>query len=238
MWADSNTVRRSLASSLRDGRVGMLLVLCAALTACGGGAATTANDATTPPSSTGNPSTSVVNAPPTISGSAPTSVVAGQPYSFAPSASDPEGAALTFSISGQPSWATFNSSTGKLTGTAAAGTFANISISVSDGKNTVALAAFSITVAPGATAMGSATVAWTPPTTNSDGSTLADLAGYRIYYGTNQNSLSTVVSITNPGLAIYTIDGLTAGTYFFSVTAVDASGTESSLSNIASKKIG
>ncbi len=240
MWAEWTTGRRSLTSSLWDGRIGIILVLSAALTACGGGPATTANEGTSPTGSSATPSTPstpIVNAPPTISGSPSTSVTAGQPYSFAPTASDPEGATLTFSISAQPSWATFNRSTGKLTGTAVAGTFANISISVSDGKNTVALPAFSITVASIGTGTGSATVSWTPPTTHEDGTPLSNLAGYKVYYGTDQNSLSTVVSVTNPGLAIYTIDGLTAGTYYFSVTAVEASGTESTFSNVASKKI-
>jgi len=78
-------------------------------------------------------------APPTISGTPPANVVAGQAYSFAPSASDPGGNALTFSIVNRPSWATFSTTTGQLTGTPTAanvGSYANITISVSDGTLT------------------------------------------------------------------------------------------------------
>src|SRR4029077_7718918 len=58
--------------------------------------------------------------PPTISGSPATSVVAGQSYSFTPTTTDPSGRTLTFSISNKPSWATFNTATGQLSGTPAA----------------------------------------------------------------------------------------------------------------------
>ena len=62
-------------------------------------------------------SAAITDAPPTINGSPATSVSAGSAYSFTPSASDPEGNALTFSIQNQPSWANFNSGTGELFGT-------------------------------------------------------------------------------------------------------------------------
>src|SRR5207237_673707 len=91
------------------------------------------------------------NNTPTISGIPPTSVVAGSNYSFTPTASDPDGDTLTFSIANQPSWATFSSGTGQLSGTPAKtniGTFSNIVISVSDGTLTAALPAFSIQVQP------------------------------------------------------------------------------------------
>jgi hypothetical protein len=218
-----------------------LLILSASLAACGGGGGSSTSNAAVPPSGNNTPTTPTVpaaNAAPTISGSPATAATVGQAYSFTPRASDPEGARLTFTITGQPSWATFNGATGTLSGTAVAGTFANISISVSDGTNVVALPAFSIAVSGGsATTSGSATLSWTPPTTNDDGSTLANLAGYRIYYGTDQNNLTSIVSLTNPGLSAYTIDGLSGGTYYFTVTAVDASGNESSFSNMASKTI-
>src|SRR5207249_233741 len=57
------------------------------------------------------------NDTPTISGIPPTSVVAGSNYSFQPSATDPAGKVLTFSIQAMPPWATFSASTGALTGT-------------------------------------------------------------------------------------------------------------------------
>jgi hypothetical protein len=84
-----------------------------------------------------------------ISGSPATSDVAGATYSFTPSASGPAGYTLRFSVSGKPSWASFNSGSGTLSGTPTTsneGTFSNIVISVSDGITTASLAPFSITV--------------------------------------------------------------------------------------------
>src|SRR6202023_1907333 len=54
-----------------------------------------------------------------------------------------------------------------------AGTYSNIVISVSDGTASASLTAFSIAV--NQISNGSATVNWTPPTSNSDGSTLLSL---------------------------------------------------------------
>ena len=42
---------------------------------------------------------------------------------------------------------------------------------------------------------------WTPPTQNTDGSPLNNLAGYRVYWGTQQGNYSNSVTIANPGLA-------------------------------------
>ena len=89
------------------------------------------------------------NRAPTISGTPATSVNAGSAYNFQPSGADADGDTLTYSIQNQPSWATFNAGTGRLSGTptaAAAGVYSGIVISVSDGKDTVSLPAFSITV--------------------------------------------------------------------------------------------
>jgi Putative Ig domain len=233
---------RAFVSSIPGGRAMALLILSASLAACGGGGGgSTASSADAPtagtPTTPTTPTTPAANAAPTISGSPATAVTVGQAYSFTPAASDPEGATLTFTITNKPSWATFNVATGKLSGTAVAGTYPNVAIAVSDGTNVVALPSFSIAVTGAAATTGSATLSWTPPTTNADGSTLSNLAGYKIYYGTDQSNLSSTVSLNNPGLSGYTIDGLTAGTYYFTVTAVDSSGTESSFSNMASKTI-
>ena len=76
------------------------------------------------------------NRAPTISGTAPTAVMQGTAYTFTPTASDPDGDTLTFSITNKPSWATFNTSTGRLQGTPTAGdvgTTTGVVIGVSDG---------------------------------------------------------------------------------------------------------
>src|SRR4051812_29460493 len=59
------------------------------------------------------------NLPPIIAGTPVTTLAAGSFYSFTPAAGDPDGDALTFSATNVPSWATFNSATGALTGTPA-----------------------------------------------------------------------------------------------------------------------
>jgi len=178
------------------------------------------------------------NRAPTISGTPPLSINALTAYSFQPSASDPDGNALTFSIQNRPAWATFSTSTGRLSGTPAltdVATFSNIIISVSDGTASVSLPAFSLAVLQGAT--GSATVNWTPPTTNTDGSALTDLAGYRVAYGRTVDALDESATVSNAGLSSYTVEGLSQGTWYFAVIAVNASGVESDLSNLASKTI-
>jgi hypothetical protein len=86
---------------------------------------------------------------PTITGTPATSVIAGHAYSFKPTARGPAGSALSFSIARKPSWGSFSIGTGELNGTpttAEQGTYSNITISVSSGAATAALAAFCIAV--------------------------------------------------------------------------------------------
>jgi hypothetical protein len=179
------------------------------------------------------------NRAPTISGSPSTAVMQGTAYAFQPTASDADGDTLTFAIVNKPSWASFSTSTGLLQGTPGAGdvgTTSGIVISVSDGKApSVALPAFNVTVQ--AVATGSATLTWTPPTTNTDGSALADLAGYKIYWGTTQGSYPNSVTLTNPGLTSYVVTNLVPGTYFFVATALNSAQVESAFSAPASKTI-
>lgn len=128
-------------------------------------ASTTATGGTsTPP-----PPTTTTNRPPVISGTPPASIVAGSTYNFQPSASDPDGDALTFTIQSKPSWAVFTPTTGRLSGTPATtdvGTSAGITILASDGKSVSALPSFSITVSAPVTAPANRapTISGTPPT--------------------------------------------------------------------------
>lgn len=91
-----------------------------------------------------------VNDPPVISGIPATTASVNNLYDFTPSATDVDGDVLTFSISNQPSWTTFDSSTGQLTGTPTSsdvGTYSNIVITVSDSRGgTDSLPVFSIEV--------------------------------------------------------------------------------------------
>jgi hypothetical protein len=175
------------------------------------------------------------NRAPTISGTPTTSVTAGTAYNFKPTAADADGDTLTYSIQNKPSWATFNTTTGQLTGTTTAGTYSNIIISVTDTKDTVSLPAFTITVT--SSADGSATISWTPPTQNTDGSTINDLAGFRIQYGTSASALTQTIQVSNPGLATYVVTGLSSGNWFFTVRAYNSGGAESANSSVVSKTI-
>jgi hypothetical protein len=181
------------------------------------------------------------NSAPTISGTPATTVVAGSAYSFVPSASDANGNTLAFSISNKPTWAVFSTANGSLTGTPTsvqAGTYSNILISVSDGTVSTPLPAFSIQVtAPAAT--GTATLSWTAPTANTDGSALAasSLAGYRVYHGTTASALNDVYTVAGASTSTYMVSQLASGTHFFAVSAVTVTGLESDLSAVGSKVI-
>jgi hypothetical protein len=178
------------------------------------------------------------NAAPVISGSPATSVNAGSAYSFRPSASDANGDALTFAIANRPTWASFNTATGQLSGTPAAvsvGTYSNIVVSVSDGKASATLPAFAITVAD--VSVGAATLSWIPPTTNTDGSTLTNLAGFRIYYGASSSQMSQTIEVANASVNAYVVSNLAPGTYYFTVRAYTASGAESDNSNVSTKTV-
>jgi hypothetical protein len=142
-------------------------------------------------------------------------------------------------VQNQPSWASFNATTGTLSGTpTSAGSYSNIVISVSDGYSSASLAPFSITVnQPSTATSGTATLSWIAPTTNTDGSALTDLAGYKVYYGTSPSSLTNVVNVANAGATSYTISSLSGATWYFGVTAYTTSGDESALSTVVSKSV-
>jgi len=81
--------------------------------------------------------------------------------------------------------------------------------------------------ANGGTASGVARLSWDPA--------LAGAAGFKVYYGTSSGSYSTSINVgLVPG---YSVSGLAPGTYYFAVTAYDASGNESLYSNEARKTI-
>lgn len=79
-----------------------------------------------------------------------------------------------------------------------------------------------------------ATLSWSAPTTNTDGSALVDLTGYKVYFGTAPGALTNTKSITGTGVTSTVITALT-GTWFFAVRSVNANGVESDNSNVASK---
>lgn len=172
------------------------------------------------------------NLPPFIAGTPADQVLVGEGYLFQPTANDPDGDTLAFSVENLPAWATFDESTGRVSGSPRPGDegqYAGITISVSDGSLSTFLAPFSITVEA---SVASLTLSWTAPTENTDGSPLTDLAGYRIYYGTAPGVYGPPIVLDNEGLASYVLEDLTAGVeVFVSMTAVNEAGFESALSN-------
>lgn len=86
---------------------------------------------------------------PRIKGAPPTTVTAGSPYSFRPQAWDADGDVLRFAVVNKPAWASFDRTTGRLSGTptaAQAGVYPNIKIRVNDGRYYRALPEFTIKV--------------------------------------------------------------------------------------------
>ena len=177
--------------------------------------------------------------PPVITGTPAATAKVGSVYSFQPAGHDPNDLRVSYGIYDKPSWMSFNSATGKLSGTPSAtnvGEYWHIGIRISNGYRTAELPVFSITVPSQGPALppSAVTIAWTPPTENTNGSTLTNLAGYHIYYGTSQSSLSKVVDITNPGLASYVLSTLTSGTWYFALTSINSQGVESARSAVVS----
>ena len=215
---------------------GYAIVALAGCSGSGGSGFTDDSSGTTqpPPPPPPPPPAGSGNQAPTISGNPPAAVMVGAEYSFTPRASDPDGDLLTFSIRNKPGWASFDSNTGTLSGIAEAGNegmYSNIEIEVSDGTAIAALPAFFVEVTQ--VVIGSATLTWDAPLKNVDGSSLNDLAAYKLYYGPNPGNYNNEVLIDNPGITTYVIENLVADTYFFAITAINQAGEESRFSNEA-----
>ena len=85
------------------------------------------------------------------------------------------------------------------------------------------------------TSTGSAVLSWATPTTNTNGTPLTNLAGYKVYYGTTPG---TYTSIDVGNVNSYQVNDLTNGqTYYFAVTDYDSNGIESDYSTVVSKTI-
>jgi hypothetical protein len=187
-------------------------------------------------------STTTTNRAPVISGTPATSVRAGNAYAFQPSATDADGNALSFSISNKPAWASFSTSTGRLSGTPGTGnvgTYGNIVISVSDGKASASLPAFSIRVDTTTAATGTITLSWAAPTKRADGTplSLADIDGYRIRYGNAAGSYTSQVNVADGTAQKVNLTDLPSGTYYLVVRTYDVNGLESSNSAMVTKSV-
>jgi hypothetical protein len=91
---------------------------------------------------------------------------------------------------------------------------------------------------PPPSATGSFSLSWTAPTTRADGSpiSLADIDGYRVYYGSSKGKYPNQVNITNGAATSRTVNNLMPGTYFLVMTTYDDAGRESSQSPEITKR--
>ena len=90
---------------------------------------------------------------------------------------------------------------------------------------------------PPAAGLGSATISWTAPNQNTDGSALNNLAGYEIRYGQNVSALDSYITVDGVGSQTRVIENLTSGTWYFSIAARNSSGVLSNPSSPVSKVI-
>jgi hypothetical protein len=109
------------------------------------------------------------------------------------------------------------------------GTYAQIAISVSDGVADASLTPFTISVAQ---PEANVTLSWTSPTLNTNGTTVNDLAGYRIYYGSKATQLNQVVTVEGAEVTEYAFRELASGTWYFAVAAYNSDQVESGLSAV------
>jgi hypothetical protein len=86
-------------------------------------------------------------------------------------------------------------------------------------------------------AVREAQLSWARPTKNVDGSTLTNLSGYKIHYGTKSRSYTQTLAVNGAATLQKTVALSGPGTWYFSLTAVDSSGVESAYSGEVSKAI-
>ena len=213
----------------------MPLIAYAMLVACGADDGSSGGQST-PATAQPPPDT---NSPPVISGTPPTGATLGQPWSFEPRISDPDGDRLTVTGENIPPWIMLSAATGRMSGTPQAGdilTWSDIRLTVSDGRATATLPQFAIAVVQGDSNIGTAALSWTPPTERVDGSPIGELAGYEVLYGQASRNYDHLVEL-DAGVTRYVVENLGPGTWYFAIRAITTDGLESGLSAEASKRI-
>jgi hypothetical protein len=150
---------------------------------------------------------------------------------------------LTYAVANKPAWAQFSAATGTLSGTPLTGsatTDANIIVRVSNGAQSAALPAFNIAVQPAPVTQagaGTASLIWSQPNENTDGSRLTNLAGYVVRYGTSSTALNARLSVASPHATGVEITNLSPGTWLFEVAAVNTANVVGQFSAMVSKRI-
>jgi hypothetical protein len=173
------------------------------ISACNGSDDEPAASTDDPPEQVAKPpggSTAPKNSAPVIGGSPGTAVTVSSNYEFRPTASDGDGDALSFSVANKPAWAAFDAATGRLSGSPTAadvGIYANIQLTVSDGKVSSALPSFSITVAKG----------FTDPGFDKDADFQARVAYSKAWYANNFSQYASLAELMQDGGSVTEVNG-------------------------------
>jgi len=85
---------------------------------------------------------------------------------------------------------------------------------------------------------GSAELFWTAPTQNEDGSALTNLAGYTVRYGKSVDSLDQELDVPGAAKTSILIEGLSAGTWYFTVASYTNTGVYSAPAGPVYRTIG
>lgn len=85
---------------------------------------------------------------------------------------------------------------------------------------------------------GDFSLSWTAPVIRLDGSpmSLAEIGGYRIYYGSTQGDYPDSVDINDGATTAATVSNVPVGTYYIVMTTYDSGGRESTQSGVVSKQ--
>lgn len=90
------------------------------------------------------------------------------------------------------------------------------------------------TNSPAPVASGTATLEWSRPASNEDGTALTDLAGYKVYYGNAAYTLDHVVDVRGANVSKAEIQDLEPGTWYFAIASYNSAGVESARSGVVS----
>ena len=79
------------------------------------------------------------------------------------------------------------------------------------------------------------TLSWQTPVSSTDGSPMADLSGFNIFYGKSPQSYTDMIDAGN--VRTYVLQNVPAGTYYFAITAYDSAGNETDFSPEVKKNL-
>jgi hypothetical protein len=172
------------------------------------------------------------NQAPVITGTPTTALTVGAAWSFAPDAYDPDGDALSFSVSNLPGWASLDRASGRVSGTPASeGTWSGIVVIASDGSAQTALPAFTLSATREAVSRD-LSIRIVAPTEREDGSPLSGLAGFRLQWGQSPGRYAHSLDVSDPTATTAVLRQLAAGTWYIVATAYDSTGVESRPSEV------